>query len=199
MLGRGLIGLNGPAIRMGITRRNSGSEHLFEPGQWRVSAGTVGYNRSRGPVVAVDSDCRDSISLLQEAGQFQKGLHLSGGGPGVIEIADEADAYRIFVCPVAGSLAVCPRSLLAPAKCNLYLPVAAVGAVAYQKIVANTVPVVLFPVQFIENSGISIFRRRVMYHYGGPFLLNLRRRQPASWDVGDRLYRPPWRRRPDGA
>ena len=198
MLGRELIGPNGPAIRMGTTERNSGAEHLFEPGQWRVSAGTVGYNRSRGSVVTVDSGYRDSVSLLQEAGQFQKGLHLSDGGPGVIEIADEADAYRIFVGPIARSFAVCSRSLLSPAKRNLYLPVAAVGAVAYQKIVANAVPAVLFPVQFIENSGISIFRRRVMYDYGCPFPLHLRRRQPVSWDIADKLSWL-WCRWPDDA
>ena len=131
--------------------------------------------------MAINSAPRNSISLLEKANQFQKRLHLSCRRYSVTEITNKANTYSIFIGPIPGrSATMSSGNLLTPAKCYLNLAVTAVCAVTYNKIVPDSLPVVLFFVQLIEYSCISIFRRRVMYHHSNPFFFQLRRREPVS-------------------
>ena len=91
----------------------------------------------------------------------------------MIEIADEANAYGIFIGPITRcSSAVGAGYLSSPAKCYFNLAVTAVSPITYHKIVANSIPVVLFTVHLVKDGCISGFCRRMMYHDGRPLLFN---------------------------
>jgi hypothetical protein len=78
----------------------------------------------------------------------------------VTEITNKANPYPISIRPIVGRASTMSAgNLLSPAKSNLNLAVTTVCAVAYNKIVANTFPMVPFPMPFVKYSCISRFRR----------------------------------------
>ena len=100
---------------------------------------------------------RNPIAVLQEAKQLDKGLHLLRGRRGLIEVAHQAYSYSVFVGPVSpGAATVCSCFLIEPAECDLDLAVAAVCPVAYDKIVADSFPVVAFSMPLVEYGHIAV-------------------------------------------
>jgi hypothetical protein len=57
-------------------------------------------------------------------------------------------------------------NLPSPAKCYLNLAVTTISAVAYKKIVADSFPVVYFPMHLVKYSCVSFVCRRMMYGFG---------------------------------
>ena len=76
----------------------------------------------------------------------------------MIKVPYQADTHRLFVGPVVRCLAVCSRKLATPPERNLNLAVAAVGSIAYDKIVADSLPVPYFPVLSVKNTCIAVVR-----------------------------------------
>jgi hypothetical protein len=60
------------------------------------------------------------------------------------------------------------RSLLAPAKRDLNLTVVAVAAVTYDKVIADTVPVIALSVPFVKYGCVSTAGCRMVYDYSRP-------------------------------
>ena len=105
-----------------------------------VAAGTVrrraaSVERVHRPV-AEDALRRDVVRALQERDETGDGLQLLGGGPGDIEVADEADSDAVVVVLVVRRLGVSAPLLLAPARADFHLPVTRVAAVADDEVVA---------------------------------------------------------------
>ena len=95
------------------------------------------------------------VTLLQKTHKFYKRLHLSPGRAGLREITHKTNPYAFYVCPVTRRAADMGTGYLVhPAKCYLYLAVTTVTAVAYDKIITHTLPMIVVPVHFIEYCGI---------------------------------------------
>jgi hypothetical protein len=60
------------------------------------------------------------------------------------------------------------RSLLAPAKRSLNLTIVTSAAVTYDKIIADTIPVIAFSVPFVKYGCISVAGPRMVYDYSCP-------------------------------
>jgi len=109
--------------------------------------------------MAINTAFRNSISLLEKANQFQKGLHLLFRRYCAIEIANKADSYPISIGPIVGRFTMSSGNLLSPAKRYLNLAITAVTTIAYNKIVANPFPMLPFSMPFAKYSCISVLRR----------------------------------------
>lgn len=163
----------------------------LEPRHREAVAGAVGDVSARRIAVAVNPAFWDVVSLLQKTNQFHKRFSLSRRRRRAVEITDKAYPNPLLVSPISRRpAAMCARKLTSPSIRRLDLPVAAIGPVADDEVIADAFPSVLLTVPFIEYSCIAFSRRRMMNYYRRP-----RPRRPRRQPPSRRWAWQHWRRR----
>ncbi len=90
----------------------------------------------------------------------------------MIEVTDKTDSNTLFISPILRrSSAMGAGLLVSPAESHFNLAVAAVCAIADDKIVAHTIPMVFLSVHSVKDSRIPVFSRGMMDHNRRPVFL----------------------------
>lgn len=106
---------------------------------------------------------------------------MSFGWNSIVKMTNEAYSDAVLIGPVIRrSSTMGADFLLLPAKSDFDLTVAAVRAVADDKIVADTIPMVFLSMHPVKDRCVAVFGCRVVYDDSRPFFFQPGRRKPVA-------------------
>jgi len=112
-----------------------------------------------------------TVAPLQKKNELDQRRLLFCSGRHLVKVPHQTNADSIFIGPITRRSAMSPGFLLAPAEGDFNVSIPTVRAIAYNKVIPNTLPVISLAMPPVKNSHVPIGRTRVMNNDRLPLLL----------------------------